>query len=231
MIHINSDTYAFLADLKKHNERTWFQDNRVRYEAALHNVRAFVQDIIYSLSAIDPRIDSTISAQKCLFRIYRDTRFSLDKTPYKTHFSAGISVNGRKLFGPEYYLQISAEEVFIACGYWRPEKDHLRLIRQEIDYNSATFQALLPPLAKADIILSQEDILKRPPVGYTIAHEALAYLKLKSFVVQKKVPIAALIQAQGSDYIQAQGSDYIVDAYKQMLPFKQFLEEAIEGDS
>lgn len=221
MAQIQPHTAAFLAALKQHNDRAWFQDHREQYEAARQNVLEFVEEIIRLLAERDPQIPTTISAKKCLFRIYRDTRFSLDKTPYKTHFSAGISIDGKKLSGPEYYLHIAAEEVFIACGYWRPEKMHLTLIRQEIDYNSEAFMALLPPLATRGIQLSQEDKLKRPPLGYESSHAAIDYLKLKSFVLHKTLPIAEVMHAEGAKHL--------VGYFAEMLDFKQYIEQAIDS--
>ncbi len=109
MSHIQKSTFDFLTELKANNSREWFADNRAKYEAALADVRNFLTDLIAALSEFDPKINTSIQASKCLFRIYRDTRFSNDKTPYKSWFGAGISVDGRKLQGPEYYIHIGAE--------------------------------------------------------------------------------------------------------------------------
>ena len=117
MSHIQKSTFDFLTELKANNSREWFADNRAKYEAALVDVRSFLTDLIAALSEFDPKINTTIQASKCLFRIYRDTRFSTDKTPYKSWFGAGISVDGRKLQGPEYYIHICAENSFLNVAF------------------------------------------------------------------------------------------------------------------
>lgn len=132
---IEKQTLDFLNQLRENNNREWFQENRALYEAALADVKDYITALIAALSEFDPHINTDIQTARCLFRIYRDTRFSKDKTPYKTWFAAGISVEGRKLDGPEYYLHIEPGKHFFAAGYWRPEKQHLHAIRQEIDYN------------------------------------------------------------------------------------------------
>jgi len=219
---ITASTYSFLRDLKKNNNREWFHENRNRYEAALANVQSFIRALIDGLAEFDPHIHTDISEKKCMFRLYRDTRFSLDKTPYKTYFSAGISVDGRKLHGPEYYIHISPEACFIACGYWRPEKAHLDAIRQEIDYNEQEFFELLQDLQEKQIPLSLEDQLKRPPVGYAADHKAIFYLRLKSFVLDQQLPSSALQQADAVAHI--------CNSFKAMLPFKNFIHQAIEAE-
>src|SRR5690606_10747266 len=138
-----------------------------------------------------------IPVSKCIFRIYRDTRFSKDKTPYKTWFGAGISVAGRKLNGPEYYLHLEPNNSFIAGGYWRPEKEHLAAIRQEIDYNGDQFKQILQaPSFIQHCTLNTEDTLKKAPVGYDSDHPDIAFLKLKSYTVSKALKDSDLVEAQ-----------------------------------
>lgn len=103
---IQSATFNFLSELKANNNRDWFLENRSRYDLANQNIKDFIADFIKHLAQADRYITEEIPVSKCLFRIYRDTRFSKDKTPYKNWFGAGISVAGRKLNGPEYYLHI-----------------------------------------------------------------------------------------------------------------------------
>src|SRR5690606_20273314 len=103
--------------LRENNSREWFQAHKEVYDKANDNVKAFITALIAEMSVFDPHINTDIQASRCLFRIYRDTRFSKDKTPYKTWFAAGISVDGRKLDGPEYYLHIEPGKNFLAAGY------------------------------------------------------------------------------------------------------------------
>ena len=223
MGHLNQNTFTFLEDLQINNTREWFAEEKDRYETALADVRQFVGDLITELSQFDPHITTDIQANKCLFRIYRDTRFSKDKTPYKNWFGAGISIDGRKLDGPEYYIHISPGKSFIACGYWRPAKKHLDAIRQEIDYNGDSFNSIVEGLKQQhDLSLETEDKLKRPPAGYDATHPEIEFLKLKSFVTHKNIADTVLT---GKD---ALGN--IIASYKAMLPLKQYLHEAIDND-
>jgi len=223
MSHIQKSTFDFLTELKENNTREWFADNREKYESALADVRSFLTDLIVALSEFDPKINTSIQANKCLFRIYRDTRFSNDKTPYKTWFGAGISVDGRKLRGPEYYIHIGAENSFIACGYWRPEKPHLEAIRQEIDYSGEQLAKTLNGLLDEwKINLFKEDLLKRAPAGYGEDNPYIDFIKLKSFVLDQPLTI--------KDLSNKNALDNIIASYKKMLPFKEFLQEAIDSE-
>jgi len=223
MSHIQKSTFDFLTELKENNSREWFAENREKYESALADVRSFLTDLIAALSEFDPKINTSIQANKCLFRIYRDTRFSNDKTPYKTWFGAGISVDGRKLHGPEYYIHIGVENSFIACGYWRPEKPHLEAIRQEIDYNGEHLAKILNrALDDGKIRLFKEDLLKRAPAGYGEDNPHIDFIKLKSFVLDQPLTI--------KDLSNKNALDGIIASYKKMLPFKEFLQEAIESE-
>lgn len=217
---IEKETLSFLNQLKENNNREWFQENKALYDAAVANVKAFITELIAELSQIDPHINTDIQASRCLFRIYRDIRFSKDKTPYKTWFSAGISIDGRKLDGPEYYFHIEPGNNFFAAGYWRPDKAHLEFIRQEIDYSS---NELVEALARGGYTvadLSEEDKLKRPPAGYDAENPNIELLKLKSFIVYDKFTD---IEITG-----AEGLKRLIDTAMRVNPFKQFIHQAID---
>ena len=218
---ISKLTFDFLEALKENNNREWFAEHKDQYQAALDNVLEFIQDLILKLSSFDPEILTTISAKQCLFRIYRDVRFSKDKSPYKPWCAAGISLDGRKLEGPEYYLHLEpGGKSFLAVGYWRPKKEHLDKIRQEIDYN---FQGLQEALASGNWTiedLSDEDKLVRPPAGYEASHQAIEVLKLKSFVL--------FIPLEDKQVIKPFALEDIVHIYSRSLAFKNFLHQAID---
>lgn len=219
-MNIEKQTFAFLSQLKENNDRAWFQSNREAYEASLANVKSFITALITELSAFDPHINTDIQAGKCLFRIYRDTRFSKDKTPYKHWFAAGISVDGRKLDGPEYYLHIEPGKNFLAAGYWRPEKQHLDAIRQEIDYSFPTLEEALRQGDWTADDLSTEDKLKRPPAGYSEDDPQIELLKLKSFI---------LYQSFTDEQLTATSAlESLTHIAKRILPFKRFIHQAID---
>lgn len=217
---IEKRTFDFLNKLKENNNREWFVENKEDYQFALDNVTEMIQQIILRLSALDPHIHDSIAAKKCLFRIYRDVRFSKNKDPYKTWFAAGISVDGRKLDGPEYYIHIEPGHVFLAAGYWRPAKAHLEAIRQEIDYNTEAMFASLEKGGWETESLSGEDKLKRPPAGYNADHPHIELLKHKSFILH--------VDLQRKQMESEEALNLIVENYQRMMPFKTFLHQALD---
>lgn len=220
-MNISSSTFDFLSALKENNNREWFNTNKDAYEEAKTNIENFIQSLIYKLADFDPHIEKSISAKQCLFRIYRDVRFSKDKSPYKTWFAAGISLDGRKLDGPEYYIHLEPANSFIAVGYWRPKKEHLELIRQEIDYNLSAFEKALEEGNWTVDDLSKEDKLKRPPAGYSDEHEAIELIKLKSFIIYKPL--------HDDQVLKPFALEDIIKIFRQTLAFKNFIHEAIDS--
>lgn len=217
---IQLSTFEFLKDLCQNNNREWFQANKERYTAAQVDFKGFITGMIAGLAQFDPHINTDIDAGKCMFRIYRDVRFSKNKDPYKRWLAAGISIDGRKLDGPEYYIHIEPEgQSFIACGYWRPKKDHLDAIRQEIDYNAPQ---LIEALAEGQWTvgdLSTEDKLVRPPSGYTADDPNIEVLKLKSFIIYEMLTDTLLTDSNALEEV--------LTICKRIYPFKSFLHDAI----
>src|SRR5690606_17379722 len=217
---VQKQTMAFLKELKENNNRDWFQSERQQYDNALANVKEYITSLIAELSSIDPHINTDIQAGRCLFRIYRDTRFSKDKTPYKTWLSAAISVDGRKLEGPEYYFHIEPGKSFFAAGYWRPSKAHLDAIRQEIDYNRQELDEVLAQGGWQVEDLSTDDKLKRPPAGYDAQDPNIEILKLKSFILYQSL--------DDKDLFREDSIAHVVSVAKRFYPFKRYIHQAID---
>src|SRR5471030_731564 len=115
---IQSATLEFLKDLAKNNNREWFANNKTRFEKAKDNVIDFAAEIIKELKAIDPALSTDIEPKKCVMRIYRDIRFSLDKTPYKNNFGIGKLQSGNKSENIGLYVQVQPGRCFAGGGYW-----------------------------------------------------------------------------------------------------------------
>ena len=181
---IQRHTFDFLKDLVDNNNREWFQAQKGRCDAARDNVIEFTGDWIKQLHKIDPTIDDALDARKCVMRIYRDIRFSKNKTPYKNNFGVSIPTKGLKAGRAEYYLQISPGNSFIAGGYWMPETIHLKAIRQEIDYNAGGLKKIIdnPEFIKLFGEFSKQEQLKSVPREYSAENENIGLLKLKRFV-------------------------------------------------
>ncbi|RZL18448.1 MAG: DUF2461 domain-containing protein, partial [Pedobacter sp.] len=132
---LKKDTLVFIKNVAENNNREWFADNKHKYEEARADVLELVTLLIPELAKIDPLISPELDPKKCLMRIYRDVRFSKNKDPYKNNFGMWFSAKSKGGNEPGYYLHIQPGKSFIAGGYWMPEPAHVKVIRQEIDYN------------------------------------------------------------------------------------------------
>ncbi len=183
MTMIRPEAFDFLSELAQNNNREWFQANKARHEQVRTNVIEFAQSLIIGISAFDKSVPADLDPKKCVMRIYRDIRFSNNKTPYKSSFGIGISAQGKNINGPGYYMHIHPAESFIAGGYWLPESAHLQSIRQEIDYNGAEFHSIIKERSFKEYFGEPDQAykLKTKPKGYPSDHPDIDYLKLKSF--------------------------------------------------
>jgi uncharacterized protein (TIGR02453 family) len=181
---IQRHTFNFLKELVQNNNREWFQANKERYEEARENIIEFTTALLKNLHKLDPGIDDKLEPKKCVMRIYRDIRFSKDKTPYKNHFGISVPTKGTKAGRAEYYLHISPGNSFIAGGYWMPETDHLKAIRQEIDYNGDALKKIIDDAGFVKLFgdFRNQEKLKSVPKDYSADNENIELLKLKSFV-------------------------------------------------
>jgi uncharacterized protein (TIGR02453 family) len=184
---IHPDTLTFIADLKENNAREWFQANKERYDKAQQDVIAFAGKLIEALSKENAGVDADVDPKKCVMRIYRDIRFSKDKTPYKTNMAIG-RLTKNKTVEIGYYLQIEpGNKSFIAGGYWMPQGEHIKSIRQEIDYNAADLTSIVdaPEFKKDFGEFRDQEKLKTLPKGYDSDNENIELLKLKSFIAYR----------------------------------------------
>jgi len=218
---IQRPTFEFLKELVENNNRDWFQANKERYEAAREDVIVFTARLLKELHKIDPGIDDTLEAKKCVMRIYRDIRFSKDKTPYKNHFGVSVPSKGTKAGRAEYYLHISPGNSFIAGGYWMPEADHLKAIRQEIDYNGNDLKRIIdhPDFVKLFGDFRQQERLKNLPKEYTADNENIGLLKLKSFV--------AFHQLNNNELLTEDAINFVASVCAKIYPLNVFLNNAL----
>ena len=186
---ITRATFAFLRDLKKNNQRTWFQANRPRYEAARAEMVALVDACMAEVAHFEPDILEQ-EAGDCIFRINRDARFSKDKSPYKTHFGAFITDRGRKVDRAGYYIHVEPGECLLACGIYMPPAPELKAIRRAIMGDSAPLRRILrrPSFVK---LYGKElpcDRLKTAPRDVPRDHPDLDLLRYTSFCVWRNYP-------------------------------------------
>ncbi len=218
---IETSTLTFLKQLSENNNREWFNLHKKEYELARDNVFEFTAKLITGLATFDKTIPTDLNPKNCVMRIYRDIRFSKDKTPLKTNFGIAISANGKNFKGPGYYLHIEPGKSFLAGGSWFPETEELKAIRQEIDYNgSALHQVLgIASFKKYFGDLDMEGALKTTPKGYAADHEDIALLKLKSFTATHALSDKVLSNADAMDTL--------LPAFENLYPLTVFLRNAI----
>lgn len=180
---ISPFVFEFLNDLSYNNNREWFMDNKKRWQSVKEDFLEFVDGIIPDLYKIDPSIGMQ-TADKCMYRIYRDLRFSTDKTPYKTHLAVYIATGGVKRHGkPGYYLHIQNNNSSLGGGIYMPQPNVLELIRKEIFYNVDVFEEIMKSKEYSAYFdgLWQIDMLKQAPKGFPKDFEAIDYLKYKHY--------------------------------------------------
>jgi uncharacterized protein (TIGR02453 family) len=219
---IQKSTLDFLKALKKNNNKEWFDKNRKKYLAAKQNVDEMINALIKSFSSFDKKL-AGLQAKDCVFRIYRDIRFSKNKTPYKTNLGASINAGGKKVMNAGFYIHIEPGKSFLAGGMWMPPSDQLKKIRQEIDYNGKQFHKILAKknFKKTFGALDDSDEYKlaRPPKGYDKNHPDVELLKLNSYIVWHEYGEK---QITSKNFVKE-----ITKDAKVMKPFLDFLNTAI----
>ena len=179
------ELFAFLRDLAKNNDREWFAANKARYVAEVQEpALAFVEDVGVRLPEVSRNfVADARPSGGSLFRIYRDVRFSKDKSPYKTNIGIQFRhAQSRDVHAPGFYLNLEPDRVFMACGLWHPDRDTLHAIRTSIAAKPGRWRAVVeaPPFTER-FRLSGES-LKRPPAGFDKDHELIEDLKRKDFI-------------------------------------------------
>jgi uncharacterized protein (TIGR02453 family) len=209
----------FLKELSANNNKDWFHANKAVYQEALAEFKAFTEALIGEIASFDKDIAS-LRAKDCIFRIYRDIRFSKDKTPYKNNFGAAFIRGGKKSPYAAYYIHIEPGESFCGGGIWMPPGNILKAVRQEVYYHSEEFIKILETKKfKETFGQLGGDKLQRPPVGFPKDFPHNELLKFKSYAVMKNMPDERVLSG---DLLKDAKADF-----KTMYPFIQFLNRAV----
>jgi len=213
---MNAALFTFLNELKENNNREWFQDNKKRYDILRNEFIEVVQQLIERISQFDPEI-AGLDAKSCVYRIYRDIRFSLDKTPYKTHFGAYMTgYGGRTSPYSGYYLHLEPGNSLLSGGVWCPPSPLLKKLRQDIYDNIEEFVEIIENKDfKKTFPKLEGELLKRMPIGFPADSPYDYILKHKDFTVSSAKPETFFYEENWID--QA-----IVD-FKKLYPFNRFL--------
>ena len=222
---LTKESLQFLDDLKKNNNRDWFQDNKKRYEIFKKDYHQLVSDFLDAMKPLDPSLE-LLEVKNCTFRINRDIRFSKDKSPYKAHLGVWMSTGAKGANRAGYYVHIEKGASFIAGGFYSPEAEDLKKVRKEIAFFHDDLEAILAEknfkkeFGSFDI--NETNSLKNPPRGYEKDHPAIEFLKLKSFTVSQKYDISEVTQ---KDFVTKMSEKLIA-----LKPLNEFINRALETE-
>jgi uncharacterized protein (TIGR02453 family) len=215
-VNFPAETLRFLRALKRNNRREWFEAHRGDYEAYVRQpMTAIVERLAVDLRAFAPEL--VASPKVSMYRIYRDTRFSENKTPYKTHIAAVFPTRGLpKHEGAGAYFHISPDEVWIGGGMYMPQPPQLVAVREHIAGHVKQLRAIVEsPAFRKQVGPLHGDTLKRVPRGFPKDHPAAEYLKLRHFVAGADLP--ASVATSPAFY------KTVLTVFRQITPLARFL--------
>lgn len=193
--YLSPAALTFLRNLAKHNDRAWFQPRKAEFESLLREpMLAIVRKITDAMTDFAPH--HVRPAEKSLFRIYRDTRFSNDKRPYKTHVAAWWTHTGfGKTSGAGFYFHVSPKEVIIAAGAYMPEKEQLAAIRHWLlDHHEEFRNIVKRPAVRKTFVEFEGDALTRPPKGFPPDHPAIDLIRYKQWGMSVELPAKTALE-------------------------------------
>jgi uncharacterized protein (TIGR02453 family) len=220
--YITSDLFRFLRDLKAHNRRDWFLKNKGRYDVEVRDVFLnLIADLRPRLNQVSPHfvVDPSPTGGS-MMRIYRDVRFSKDKSPYKTSLAAHFwHAHGKEGMTPAFYLHVEPDGSSIGGGLWRPPPEGLQKIRQAIVERTSEWKKVVSGRSFRMGCGMAGESLKRPPPGFDPAHPFIEDLKRKDF--------ATSVPLKDSDLVGKNASDAVFEGLKSVAPFIRFVTEAL----
>jgi uncharacterized protein (TIGR02453 family) len=216
-------TLDILREMRANNNRAWFDSNRKRYDEARAAYEGLITDLIIGFQDQNIEDLSGVTAKDCVFRIYRDVRFSKDKSPYNTHMGAVIAQGGRKPQGRSYYIHIEPDNgSFIAGGLYDPTRPQLDYLRQQVAENPRHLRAIIesPKFIKYFGGLGGET-LKTAPQGYAKDHPQIDLLRYKQFLASHTLSDSAVV---ADDLVP-----HILDVSKTLRPFISYFNDLVAG--
>lgn len=216
----------FLRDLAQHNDRAWFNEHKERYLAVQQRWNEFCESLIGEIGAFDPDI-ARLTLRDCTYRIYRDTRFSPDKSPYKTHFGVFLAPGGKKSMHAGYYFHVGTGELneypqghMLAAGNYCYEPKAIQILREDISDGWESFQNEVLAVADPRFVVDQEGALKRVPKGYAPDAPYADWMRLKSY---------CLVMNVDDDFItQPDLAKRVADLFRTTKPFNDYINRAVD---
>lgn len=216
----------FLRDLAQHNDRAWFNEHKERYLAVQQRWNEFCESLIGEIGAFDPDI-ARLTLRDCTYRIYRDTRFSPDKSPYKTHFGVFLAPGGKKSMHAGYYFHVGTGESneypqghMLAAGNYCYEPKAIQILREDISDGWESFQNEVLAVADPRFVVDQAVALKRVPKGYAADAPYADWMRLKSY---------CLVTNVDDDFItQPDLAKRVADLFRTTKPFNDYINRAVD---
>ena len=218
MLHpaITKEALYFLDKLKKNNDRDWFTEHKTEFKKHQSDIKDF-----YTLVMDNLKVHDQIEKMK-MFRIYRDVRFSKDKTPYKAHFAGSFHRSGAQNRGG-YYIRIKPGESFIATGFWGPEKEDLFRIRKEFELDASEFREIIDQKSFKEIWGElRGDAVKTAPKGFDKEHENIDLIRHKQFIFQRNFSDTQVLSPLFLDEIDK--------SYKAVRPYFDLMSDVLNTD-
>lgn len=216
----------FLEELIRNNNRDWFNLNKLRYKTIQEEVTLFAEELILGISKFDPAI-AGLTAKECSYRIYRDTRFSNDKRPYKTHIGIHVCKGGKCSGNAGYYFHIEPKNngwlggSMITSGLYRPEPSVLKSVREDILCNGEKFVKTIKAAKGFVWDDSGDDKLSRPPKGFPSESPYIEYIKQKNYFVSQMIDNKLLFD-------QNKLLKFCINEFKKTKPFVEHLNRAVD---
>ena len=220
-ITIPKSSLDFLSLLKENNNKPWFDTHKQEYLKELNHIETFAGALLQELSKSD--LIETASGKKSVYRIYRDIRFSKDKTPFKTFWGGSFTRATNERRGG-YYFHIEKGNTFVSGGFWGPNAADLKRIRSEFGHDSESFRTILNSKSFVSTFGTlQGEQLKTAPKGFDTTHEAIDLLRYKQFLVLRRFT--------DEEVLSTQFLEQALETFKNMRPFLDYMSEVLTTDT
>ena len=213
---LQKSTLEFLTQLKENNNREWFTENKKRFDSEQKTTKTFFTQILTDLE----KIDSIEKMQ--MHRIYRDIRFSKDKTPYKNHFSVSFD-RTKPLLRGGMYLHIENDASFVGGGFWEPNNEDLFRIRKEIELDASDLKEIITDKTFVSFLGTLEgEELKTAPKGFDKTHPDIELIRKKQFVIRRKF--------SNKEVLASNFQEEVLATFKAMRPFFDYMSDVLSTD-